>query len=50
MESMDQRGDRESSWADVIGSEWSDEWMSEWSFLMSIMIVACRAGTERNVE
>ena len=46
---MDQCGDGESSWADVIGSERSDEWMSEQSFLMSMMIAARRAGTERNV-
>ena len=46
---MDQCGDRELSWVDAIGSEWSDEWMSERSFLMSMKIVVCRAGTERNV-
>ena len=46
---MDQRRDRESSWADAIGSEWSDERMSEWSFSMSMMIAACRVGTERKV-
>ena len=46
---MDQRGDGELSWVDAIGLELSDEWMLEWSFLMSMMIAACRAGTERNV-
>ena len=46
---MDQCGDRESSSADVIRSEQSDERMSEQSFLMSMMIVAHRVGTERNV-
>ena len=45
---MDQHGDGELSWADVIRSEWSDEWISEQSFLMSMMIVVCRVGTERN--
>ena len=42
---MDQRGDGESSWADVIGSER----MLEWSFSMSTMIMVHGAGTERNV-
>ena len=46
---MDQRGDRELSWADAIGLEQSDERMLEWSFSMSMMIMAHRAGTERNV-
>ena len=49
MELMDQREDGESSLADAIRSEQSDEWMSEQSFSMSMMIMACRAGTERNV-
>ena len=49
MELTDRCGDRELSWADAIGSEWSDERMLEWSFSMSMMIMACRAGTERNV-
>ena len=49
LESTDQSGDRELSWADVIGSEQSDEQMLEWSFSMSMMIVAHRVGTERNV-
>ena len=48
-ESTDQHGDGESSRADVIRSEWSDERMSEQSFLMSMMIVVCRAGNEKNV-
>ena len=46
---MDQREDGESSWVDAIGSEQSDEWISERSFSMSMMIVAHRVGTERNV-
>ena len=46
---MDQHRDGESSWADAIGLEQSDEQMSEWSFLMSMMIMARRAGTERKV-
>ena len=46
---MDQREDRESSWMYAMGLEQSDEQMSEWSFLMSMMIVACRAGMEGNV-
>ena len=46
---MDQCGDGELSWADAIGSEWSDKRMSEWSFSMSMMIAACRVGMERNV-
>ena len=45
----DQHGDGELSWVDAIGLEWSDEWMSEQSFSMSMMIAACRVGTERNV-
>ena len=49
MESTDQHGDGELSWVDAIRSEWSDEWMLEQSFLMSMMITAHRAGTERNV-
>ena len=46
---MDQRGDRESSWTDAIGLDWSEDWILEWSFLVSIMIVVQRMGTERNV-
>ena len=46
---MDQHGDGESSWADVIGLEQSDKQISEWSFSMSMMIAAHRAGMERNV-
>ena len=46
---MDQHGDGESSWVDAVRSEWSDEQMSERSFLISVMIVAHRARTERNV-
>ena len=46
---MDQHKDGESSWADAIGLEWSDKWMLEQSFSMSMMIMACRAGTERKV-
>ena len=46
---MDQCGDRESSWTDAMGSDRSEDWMSEWSFLVSMMIVAWRTGTERNV-
>ena len=34
---------------DAIGLERSDEQMLERSFLMSMMIAACRVGTERNV-
>ena len=34
---------------DVMGSDQSEDWMSEWSFLVSMMIVAWRMGTERNV-
>ena len=46
---MDQCGDRESTWADAIGSGGSEDRMSEWSFSMSIMIMVGRTGTERNV-
>ena len=46
---MDQCGDRELSWVDAIRLEWSDKWMLEQSFLMSMMIMVCRAGNERNV-
>ena len=49
MDSMDQHGDGKLSWVDGIGSEQSDDWMSEQSYLMSIMIMAQRAGMERNV-
>ena len=49
MESMDQCGDRESSWTDAMGSDQSEDRISEWSFSVSIMIVAQRMGTERNV-
>ena len=45
----DQHGDGESSWADAIGSEWSDEQMLEQSFSMSMMIAAHWVGMERNV-
>ena len=46
---MDQCGDGESSWTDAMGSDWSEDWISEWSFSVSILIVAWRLGTERNV-
>ena len=49
MESTDQHGDGESSWADAIGLEQIDEQMLEQSFSMSMMIAVRRAGTERNV-
>ena len=49
LELMDQCGDGESSWVEVIRSEQSDEWMLGQSFSMSTMIAACRVGTERNV-
>ena len=34
---------------DVMGLDWSEDRILEWSFLVSIMIVARRTGTERNV-
>ena len=49
MESMDQCGDGELSWTDVMGSDQSEDQMLEWSFLVSIMITTWRMGTERNV-
>ena len=48
-ESTDQRGVRESRWADAMGSEWSDERMSERSFSTSMMMAARRAGISRKV-
>ena len=33
----------------MIRSEQSNKQMLEWSFLMSMMIAACRVGMERNV-
>ena len=44
---MDQCGDRESSWTDAMGLEWSEDQISEWSFSVSMMIVAWRTGMER---
>ena len=49
MESTDQCRDRELSWMDAMGSDQSEDWILEWSFLVSIMIMAWRMGTERNV-
>ena len=46
---MDQHGDGELSWMDAMGSDQSEDRMSEWSFSVSILIVAWRIGTERNV-
>ena len=48
-ELMDQCGDGESSWMDVMGSDWSEDQILEWSFSVSIMITVWRMGTERNV-
>ena len=49
MELTDQCGDGESSWTDVMGSDWSEDQILEWSFSVSIMITAWRTGMERNV-
>ena len=48
-ELTDQCRDGESSWTDAMGLNQSEDRISEWSFLVSIMIVVQRMGTERNV-
>ena len=49
LELTDQCGDGESSWMNAMGLDQSEDQILEWSFLVSIMIVMQRMGTERNV-
>ena len=38
------------SWTDTMGLDQSEDQMSEWSFLVSMMIMVWRMGTERKVS